>query len=65
MRFLKLADNENEALILANLDLSKATGKYARESLDHPRFLSSTWKRLIREIRAKAKRSCEGFDLPG
>ena len=65
MRFLKLADNENEALILANLDLSKASGKYARESLDHPRFLSSTWKRLIREIRAKAKRSCEGFDLPG
>ncbi len=65
MRFLKLADNENEALIVANLELSKATGKYARESLDHPRFLSTTWKKLIREIRAEAKRSCEGFDLPG
>ncbi len=65
MRFLKLADNRTEALILANLDLSKATGKYARESMDHPRFLSATWKKLIREIRAGAKRSCKGFDLPG
>ncbi len=64
MRFLKLADNENETLIVADLDLEKATGKYAQESLDHPRFLSPTWKKLTREIRAAAKRSCEGFDLP-
>ena len=64
MRFLKLADNENEDLIVANLDLAKATGKYARESMDHPRFLSATWKSLVREIRSAAKRSCDGFDLP-
>lgn len=64
MRVLQLADNENEDLLIANLDLTKATGKYAKESLDHPRFLSSTWKGLVRQIKAEAKRSTEGFELP-
>ena len=36
---LKLADNENESLIVATLDLTKATGAYAADSLEHPRFL--------------------------
>jgi len=64
MRFLKLADNENEDLLIANLDLSKATGKYARESMEHPHVLSSTWKSLVRQIKADARKSTEGFDLP-
>lgn len=64
MRVLKLADNENEAIITANLDLTKATGKYARESMDHPRFLSPTWKKLVREIRRASLTSTAGFDLP-
>ncbi len=64
MRRLQLADNENEALIVANLNLAKATGKYALESMEHPRFLASTWKRLVREIHAGAKRSLDDFDLP-
>lgn len=64
MRVLKLADNENEAVITANLDLTNATGKYARESMDHPRFLSPTWKKLVREIRRASLTSTAGFDLP-
>jgi len=64
MRVLKLADNENETIITANLNLAAATGKYAMESRDHPRFLSSTWKSLVREIKATSMNSLDGFDLP-
>lgn len=64
MRVLRQADNESETVLTANLDLASATGKYARESLDHPRFLAPTWKKLVREIKQTARRSTDGFDLP-
>jgi predicted amidohydrolase len=38
---LGLADNRNEAVIVANLDLSKATGIYARRGLMNPRNTSA------------------------
>lgn len=64
MRTLKLADNQNETILAANLNLSKATGKYPSDSLEHPKFLAPTWKKLVREIKAAARQSTEGFELP-
>lgn len=60
---LALADNEREAVIVADLDLSKATGKYASESLEHPRFLAPHWKRMVAEVRRRAAQSLRRFDL--
>ena len=51
---LALADNESESVIVADLDLSKATGKYAAESLEHPRFLSPHWRRMVAEVKRRA-----------
>ena len=50
---LALADNRREALVFAEVDLSLATGRYAAESLDHPRFLSGHWKRMIQDLRKR------------
>jgi len=62
-RVLRLADNEHEAVLVADLDLSVATRKYALDSLEHPRFLTPHWRRLVREIALRAK--TEGrFELP-
>jgi predicted amidohydrolase len=60
---LALADNSGESVIVADLDLSKATGKYARESLDHPRFLSAHWNRMLRDVRSRVRDSVDRFDL--
>ena len=54
-RVLALADNRSEQVILADLDLAQATGKYAADSLAHPRFLSAEWKRMLRKVRAQAR----------
>lgn len=53
---LALADNATESVIVADLDLSKATGKYAVESLEHPRFLAPHWKRMVAEVRRRSER---------
>ncbi len=58
---LALADHEREVLIAADLDLSRATRKYARESLEHPRFLAPHWRRLIGLVRRRAARSLDRF----
>ncbi|HLF95286.1 MAG TPA: nitrilase-related carbon-nitrogen hydrolase, partial [Planctomycetota bacterium] len=60
---LALADNATESVIAAHLDLSKATGKYARESLDHPRFLAPHWKRMVADVRRRAAGSLARFGL--
>lgn len=52
---LRLADNKNEDLLVADLDLSLATRKYALDSLDHPHFLARHWQHLIGEVRRRAK----------
>ena len=56
-RVLALANNRDETVITANLDLAQATGKYAADSLDHPRFLAAEWRRMVRQVRAQAKRN--------
>lgn len=56
-RVLALANNRDEAVITADLDLAQATGKYAADSLAHPRFLAADWRRMLRKVRAQAKRN--------
>jgi predicted amidohydrolase len=62
---LALADNVGESVIVADLDLSRATGVYASESLVHPRFLSAHWRRMLGEIRLRARSSLRRFGLEG
>ena len=54
---LKLADNRSETVVVADLDLAQATGKYAEESLRHPRFLAPYWRALLRDLRRRARES--------
>lgn len=54
-RVLALADNKSETLLVADLDLTAATGRYARESMAHPCFLSVVWRSLAREVRRRAR----------
>ncbi len=54
-RVLRLADNKDEAILVADLDLALATRKYALDSLEHPHFLARHWQRLVREVRRQAK----------
>jgi predicted amidohydrolase len=64
-KVLKLADNRNEAVIVANLDLSKATGKYALRGLKRPAYLASQWKAMVQTVRRRAKEVALDYDLPG
>ncbi len=60
---LALAGNDREELIVADLDLARATGIYAREGLKHPQFLSAHWKRMVRAVKERAANSVRRFDL--
>lgn len=53
-RVLKLADNKNETVLVADLDLSKATRGYAQRSLQQPRFLAPHWKQMVKAVRRQA-----------
>jgi hypothetical protein len=53
--FLKLADNRSECVIVGSLDLSRATRKYALDSLAHPRSLARHWRRLLPELRRRVR----------
>jgi predicted amidohydrolase len=53
-RVLRLADNESEAVLVANLELAKATRVYARRSLERPRFLAPQWKAMLESVRRQA-----------
>lgn len=55
--FLKLADNRREQVLLGDLDLSRATRKYALDSLEHPRFLASHWRRVLLELRQRVRQT--------
>jgi len=48
---LALANNSDEMLIHAPLDLSQASRKYAREALRQPAFLRHHWKALLAACR--------------
>ena len=58
---LGLADNRSESVVVADLELAKATGRYARESLEHPRFLREHWRRILSEFRRRLRASDNVF----
>ncbi len=64
-RVLRLADNRTEAVIVANLDLSKATGVYARRGLTNPPFLAPHWKRMVDAVKRQAAHAALAYDFPG
>jgi len=59
--FLQLADNRREKVLVADLDLSQATRKYAVDGLQHPRFLASHWRRMIPELRQRVRETDRKF----
>jgi predicted amidohydrolase len=52
---LQLADNRREHVLVQELDLSRATRKYALDSLRHPSFLANHWRRLLPELRRRVR----------
>jgi predicted amidohydrolase len=59
--FLALADNRHEAVLVAELDLARATRKYALDSQQHPRFLAAYWRRLLPELRRRVRAADRRF----
>ncbi len=59
--FLQLADNQREGVIVETLDLTRATRKYALDSLEHPRFLAPHWRRMMAEMRRRVRESDQRF----
>lgn len=56
---LALANNRDETIVQATLDLRLAGRKYAREALDQPAFLRRHWRSLLTACR----RQCEANQL--
>jgi predicted amidohydrolase len=54
---LALAGHEKEAMLVADLELSAATRRYALEGMSRPHFLAAAWPSLIRKVKAEAGRS--------
>ena len=52
---LAMANNHDEILIHARIDLSLAGGKYAREALLQPAFLRSHWKTMLAACRSNLR----------
>jgi len=54
-RVLALANNRDETVIHAEIDLSQAGRKYAREALEEPVFLRSHWKAMLAACRRQLR----------
>jgi len=52
---LALANNRDEMVILAELDLTRAGRKYAREALIQPKFLRGHWRSLLAACRKQLR----------
>jgi predicted amidohydrolase len=59
--FLELADHRHERVLVHDLDLTRATRKYALDSLRHPRFLARQWRRTLPELRRRARETDQRF----
>ncbi|PYM11577.1 MAG: hypothetical protein DME18_13645 [Verrucomicrobia bacterium] len=55
-RLLALANNRDERVIQAKLDLAEADGKYAREALNQPAFLRDLWRRAVDACRRQLRK---------
>jgi hypothetical protein len=56
-----LTDNEHEAVIRADLDLTRAARKDALDSLEHPQFLAAPWRNVLREVRQRVAETDRRF----
>jgi N-carbamoylputrescine amidase len=56
---LTQANNRDETIIQAELDLSRAGRKYARAALQEPAFLRSHWKAMLAACRRQLRRNAE------
>ena len=54
-----VSDRGTEVVLVADLDLRQATGKYALESIEHPRFLAPHWREMVRTVRRQAKQAAK------
>jgi predicted amidohydrolase len=52
---LALANNRDEVVVQANLDLMLARRTYAREALQHPAFLLSHWNKMLAVCRSQLR----------
>jgi predicted amidohydrolase len=57
LRLLALANNRDEMIIHAELDLAAAGRRYAREALRHPAFLRRAWKGMLALCRRQISKS--------
>lgn len=55
-RVLALANNRDEMIVEAELDLAKAGRKYACEALEQPAFLRRAWRGLLARCERQARR---------
>lgn len=55
-RVLALANNRDETVIHAEIDLSRAGRKYAREALQQPAFLRAHWKTILAACKRQLNR---------
>ncbi|HSH16013.1 MAG TPA: carbon-nitrogen hydrolase family protein [Verrucomicrobiae bacterium] len=58
---LQLADNRHERVLVHDLDVTQATRKYARDSLEHPAFLAKHWRRVLPELRRRVRENDQLF----
>jgi predicted amidohydrolase len=56
-RVLALANNRDETVIQAELDLSSAGRKYARDALEKPAFLRIHWKAMLAACRRQLRQT--------
>ena len=63
LRVLALANNRDETVIQAELDLSHANRSYARQALKQPAFLRKQWKALLAACRHQLKILRSGISI--
>lgn len=63
-RVLALADNRREMVIVADLELAKATRSYAVRGLERPPFLARQWKAMVADVRRQSRRWGLAYELP-
>jgi predicted amidohydrolase len=56
---LALADNHSEAVLVTDIELTRATGKYAHEGRRRPPFLAASWRQMIALVQRRAARQPE------
>jgi predicted amidohydrolase len=54
-RVLGLANNQDETIVQAELDLSLAGRRYVREALQHPAFLREHWRQMMAACRRQLR----------